>query len=178
MQERRGTGETAETWLVANWGLLRAATRAVLRGPLPDAEADDAAQEAALAIWRHWRDGYDPRLGTRERWASAIATRRAIDHYRRQRRRRRYVAAGVLDEAAEVARGAWDSGDVAHLVGERDALRRAWGQLTPAERQAVALLAGGRSWAAAAAALHCPVGTLKSRLYRMRQRLHGLASAA
>jgi RNA polymerase sigma-70 factor (ECF subfamily) len=169
-------GETAETWLAANWRLLRAATGAVLSGPLHDGDAEDAAQDAALAIWLHWTDGYDARLGTRATWAYAIARRRAID-YQRRRRTRQHTAARAHAEAHAAAQGGWQVLDVEHLIAQRDELQRAWRQLRPAERQAAALLAGGYSCAAAAAALRCPVGTFKTRLRHLRQRLAGPGAA-
>jgi RNA polymerase sigma factor (sigma-70 family) len=164
------TGESAEVWLAANWRLLRTATGAVLSGPRHAGDAEDAAQDAALAIWRHWDDGYDARLGTRAAWAYAIARRRAIDYRRRQRTR--HGTAAHARAAARAARdGGWDAVDLEALMGQRDEVRRAWRRLSPAERLAVALLAEGHSGTAAAAALHWPLGTLKSRLWHMRRRL-------
>jgi RNA polymerase sigma factor (sigma-70 family) len=168
--------DTAETWLAAHWWLLLSATRAVLSGPLQAGDAEDAAQDAALAIWLHWEDGFDPRLGTRERWAYAIARRRAIDYQRRHQRRQR-VAARIQMDGHAAWWGHGERADVEHLVGQRDELQRAWRALTPAERHAATLLAAGYTCAAAAATLDCPVGTLKSRLWHMRRRL-GAATAA
>jgi RNA polymerase sigma factor (sigma-70 family) len=162
--------ETAADWLAANWRLLRAAVCSVLPGPTLEGDADDAAQDAAVAIWLHWDDGYDRRLGTRASWAYAIAKRRAIDYLRR-RRTRQHTAARVRFEASAAWRGGWDAVDVERLVGQRDDLQRTWPRLTPDERRAAALLAGGHTYASPAALLRWPAGTLKSRLHHMRQRL-------
>lgn len=77
----------AEAWLAANRPLLVVAARDQLRraGGCPD-DAEDAAQEAALAIWRHWADCRDD-PAERRTWAAHVARNAARDRAAWTRRR-------------------------------------------------------------------------------------------
>ena len=46
-------GPGVDAWLAANWSLLLRAARGVLSGEGEAVEAEDAAQDAAVKIWRH-----------------------------------------------------------------------------------------------------------------------------
>lgn len=77
----------AESWLAAHRPLLVVAARDQLRrsGGCPD-DAEDVAQEAALAIWRHWADCRDEPTERRV-WALHVARNAARDRAAWHRRR-------------------------------------------------------------------------------------------
>ena len=66
-------GPGVDAWLAANWSLLLRAARGVLSGEGEAVAAEDAAQDAAVKIWRHWGDGsYDPARGSRHEVRGAL----------------------------------------------------------------------------------------------------------
>ena len=69
---------TIDDGLRALYPLLRATCHTVLRGTGYVDYAEDAAQLAALLLWRHWT-AFLPVRGTREAWAATIAHHAAID---------------------------------------------------------------------------------------------------
>jgi RNA polymerase sigma factor (sigma-70 family) len=146
----------AAQWLEANWPLLVGVARAA---GLSWADAEDAAQDAAIRAWRAW-DRYSAERGTHLQWAGRIARNAAIDLHRKRRR--------------------WDAErltpDLAVGDAEREALLRvevaeAWARLTRRERRYARWLAAGYSAAQRARRDRIPLGTVKTRLRRMRQRL-------
>lgn len=76
-----------QEWLTDHWSMLVKVARHALRerGPTGAADAEDAAQEVALRLWRAW-----PRLGSLrqsddlDRLATAAARRAAIDVARKR----------------------------------------------------------------------------------------------
>src|SRR5919198_6211206 len=140
--------ELAAAWLARYWPLLQRTASAVLSDP---DEADDAAQEAALALWRAW-DTYRSDRGTRQAWAVTVAQRKAVD-----RSRRRQVEQRSNARAAAAAEGALPTGqleaDPETVVCTRETLQGAWQTLSATERQMVLLLAEGFTCAAAAQTL-------------------------
>src|SRR5205085_11349854 len=120
--------------------------------------AEEAAQEAAVAIWRHWDDGFNPRLGSRTTWAATIARHKAIDRFRGTQRRA--VASGKLISRVEDEEQSGSGAvDIEQLVLQRDDVRRAWSLLSPNEQALVILLAQGYTLAEAATRLSWPLGT-------------------
>jgi len=91
------------------------------------AVAEDLTGETFEKAFRSWRR-FDPRRGTPRAWLCRIARSAALDHFRAEERRRR--------REERYARGA-------HEVEETElgpsALEAALGQLSPAEREVVAL---------------------------------------
>jgi RNA polymerase sigma-70 factor (ECF subfamily) len=121
-------------------------------GPIALQEADDAAQEAMIAILRGLSGLRDP--AALFGWARAIAVREAVRVARRAGRER---PAELADVPAP--------GDPQLGADIRDVLDR----LAP-EHRAVLMLRDleGLDEQAAAAVLHVPAGTVKSRLSRAR----------
>jgi RNA polymerase sigma factor (sigma-70 family) len=91
------------------------------------AVAEDLTGETFEKAFRLWRR-FDPRRGTPRTWLCRIARRTALDHFRSEERRRR--------REDRYAQGAQTVGD-----GELgpSALESALAQLSPAEREVVAL---------------------------------------
>ena len=89
--------------------------------------AEDLTGETFEKAFRSWRR-FDPRRGTPRAWLCRIARSAALDHFRSEERRRR--------REDRYARGAQTVGD-----GElgSSALEAALAQLSPAEREVVAL---------------------------------------
>jgi RNA polymerase sigma-70 factor, ECF subfamily len=100
-------------------------------------------------------------------WFDRIVINRAIKEAQRDRRRSRLAA--LWHRPAE-------DNDPAHLaeIGElRQTIAAAFAQLHPRDRAVVTMrLVVGMSELETAAALGCPVGTVKSRLARARHQLH------
>ena len=117
-------------------------------------DGEDAAQEAMTAIFRGLSSLRDP--GALRGWARVVATREALRLVQRRR-------GGVPLDAVETALPA--PGDPQLASDLRDLLSR----LAP-EHRAVLVLRDveGLSEAEAAAVLHVPEGTVKSRLSRAR----------
>ena len=136
--------------------LLDALAPAVSRwcGPIALQDADDAAQEALIAILRGLRGLRDP--AALFGWARAIAVREAVRAARR--------AAG--EQPADLAELP-AAGDPTVAADVRDVLAR----LAP-EHRAVLMLRDleGLDEHSAAALLNIPAGTVKSRLSRARAR--------
>ena len=83
------------------------------------------------------RPGFDPLHGTEKGWLYSIALNLVRDHARRDLAAQR---AHAKAEAAAVPPA--DPSSELELVHERDAMMRAFGELTPEEREAVALRFG------------------------------------
>ena len=134
--------------------LLDALAPAVGRwcGPIALQDADDAAQEAMIAILRGLRGLRDP--AALFGWARAIAVREAVRFARRTEREQ-------PDELAHLPA----PGDPLLAADIKDVLTR----LTP-EHRAVLMLRDleGLDERTAAALLRVPAGTVKSRLARAR----------
>lgn len=134
------------------------------------ADADEAAQEAFLAAWRglpNFRG--ESRFST---WLYQLATHAAIDLMRREKRH----AAGDIDEV-----DAPDSAPSPHQQAERNeqrqAVREAVLALPPEQRQVIVLrFMEELSYEEIGAALHLPVGTVKSRLNRAKAALREILS--
>jgi RNA polymerase sigma-70 factor (ECF subfamily) len=89
--------------------------------------AEDLTGETFEKAFRSWRR-FDPRRGSPRAWLCRIARSAALDHFRAEERRRR--------REERYARGAHDLHDPELGSG---ALEAALAQLTPAEREVVAL---------------------------------------
>ena len=140
------------------------AVRAFLRRLGGDAaDADDLAQETFLAAWGEL-DRFQGQSSLRS-WLCGIAYRKRLSqrraNQRAQARDARFAEAEALDGA-----GATSPSD------DRLDLARAMADLPIEQRAAVSLcLAADFSHAEAAAALHLPLGTVKSHVTRGRAKL-------
>jgi RNA polymerase sigma-70 factor (ECF subfamily) len=137
--------------------------------------ADDLVGETFLIAYQT-RTGYDPGRGTARSWLYGIATNLLRRHVRQEVRGLRAAA-----RAAGSASGAEDHGNrVADRVDASSLARllaAALVELDEGDRDVLLLT----SWAGldsneVAEALGIPVGTVRSRLHRVRQRLRAHAS--
>ena len=131
--------------------------------------AEDAVQEAFLAVWRT-ASRFMPERGKASTWILTLVHRRAVDAVRREQRRR----ADSLELADEPAvEGAEED---AFLRLQRERVQSALRHLPDAQREALELAYyGGFSQSELAERLGQPLGTIKSRMFgglsRMRELL-------
>ena len=131
--------------------------------------AEDAVQEAFVAVWRS-AGRFMPERAKASTWILTLVHRRAVDLVRREERRR----AEPLDEAAERV-GVEGADDVAWLRLERERVQRALRALPDAQREALELAYyGGFSQSELADRLGQPLGTIKSRMFAGLARLREL----
>jgi RNA polymerase sigma factor (sigma-70 family) len=130
--------------------------------------AEDAVQDAFLAVWRT-AGRFVPERALARTWLLTIVHRRAVDLVRREERRR----TEPIDDASEEAGG--DSADAAWLGFERDRVRDALKQLPDQQREAIELAYyGGFTQSQLAERLGEPLGTIKSRMFNGLARLREL----
>ena len=141
---------------------------ALIRVERPDA-AEEVANDAWLAIARGLRRLEDPACFPR--WAFRIVERRGADWVRRRSlaRRREIAAATEADELAPAPPA------VTEVTDDVLRLRAAIGRLPPDQRELLQLhYELGRSVAEIAEVLAIPAGTVKSRLFSIRETLKSL----
>ncbi|MFI0985689.1 RNA polymerase sigma factor [Streptomyces exfoliatus] len=132
--------------------------------------AEDVLQLTFLEAWR-LRRSVDPDGGSLRPWLLGIATNVARNTRRAGRRHEAAVnrlprAEALPDFAEDLVERIDDAGRIAVLQAALASLRRP-------EREVVALCVwSGLDYAAAAEALGIPVGTVRSRLFRARKKLH------
>jgi RNA polymerase sigma-70 factor (ECF subfamily) len=146
----------------------RSAYGLALRVVRDEALAEDAVQEAFLALWRT-APRFVPERGKASTWILTLVHRRAVDLVRREERRR----ADALELDAEPGSGAVDEEAWLRLQRERvqDALR----QLPDQQREALELAYyGGFTQSELAERLGQPLGTIKSRMFAGLSRLREL----
>ena len=138
-----------------------------------EALAEDAVQDAFIAIWRT-AARFVPEKGKASTWILTLVHRRAVDVVRREQRRR----ADTLEHVAEPGGRAVDEEAWLRLQRERvqDALR----QLPDQQREALELAYyGGFTQSELAERLGHALGTIKSRMFlglaRLRELLGDLA---
>jgi RNA polymerase sigma factor (sigma-70 family) len=130
--------------------------------------AEDAVQEAFLAIWRS-AERYRIERAKPSTWVLTLVHRRAVDLVRREDRRR----TEPLREPAEDAGG--EVPDEADLRDRRAAVQAALQQLPDEQRQALELAYyGGYTQSELAERLGVPLGTVKSRMFAGLTRLREL----
>jgi RNA polymerase sigma factor (sigma-70 family) len=138
----------------------------VLRDPVL---AEDAVQEAFLAVWRQ-AASFDRSRGKPSTWILTLVHRRAVDLVRRQTR---FNALPDQLEALESPAAITESadGDVALREARRE-VRAALATLSTAEREVLGLAYwGGLTQSEIATALGIPSGTVKSRTFNALTRL-------
>lgn len=134
-----------------------------------DADADDATQEALMAIVRGLAS-YDGRAAF-STWSHRVTTNACLDELRRRGRRPRPAEEPELLPGPRIAAGA-SEGDVGEGVAQRMDVDQALLQL-PLDLRAVVVLRDvtGHDYATIAAILDIPIGTVRSRISRGRARL-------
>jgi RNA polymerase sigma-70 factor (ECF subfamily) len=132
--------------------------------------AEEAVQEAFLAVWRH-PDRYRAERGTVRSWLLSTVHHRAVDLVRREESQRRRAA-----EEDDTGKAPADPGDLVveeiALADQRTAVRRALEDLPVAQRQIVELMYfGALSQTQISERLSMPLGTVKSRALLGMRRL-------
>jgi RNA polymerase sigma factor (sigma-70 family) len=135
-----------------------------------EALAEDAVQEAFLALWRT-APRFVPERGKASTWILTLVHRRAVDLVRREERRR----ADVLDPSADAGDAAPAVDEEAWLHLQRERVQGALRQLPDQQREAIELAYyGGFTQSELAERLGQPLGTIKSRMFLGLGRLREL----
>ena len=136
-----------------------------------DRLAEDAVQDAFLAVWRK-AAGYSAERAKATTWILTLVHRRAVDLVRREQRRR----AEPLDDAEGHEEAASASAEeAAWLHFERERVQAALRQLPDTQREAIELAYyGGFTQSELAERLGEPLGTIKSRMFAGLARLREL----
>jgi RNA polymerase sigma factor (sigma-70 family) len=130
--------------------------------------AEDAVQEAFLAVWRS-ADAYKRERAKPSTWILTVVHRRAVDIVRREQSRR----GEPLEVAPEPSAGPADEDAV--LRDRRAAVQAALTELPGEQRQALELAYyGGLTQSELAERLGVPLGTVKSRMFAGLGRLREL----
>ena len=139
-----------------------------LRGLRDGALAEDAVQEAFLAVWRS-AHRYIPERSKPSTWIMTFVHRRAVDLVRREERRR----ADQLTDTEAAVGGSVD--EDAWLRLERERVQGALRELPDQQREAIELAYyGGFTQSELAERLGQPLGTIKSRMFTGLARLREL----
>jgi RNA polymerase sigma-70 factor (ECF subfamily) len=147
----------------------RAAYALALRVIRDEALAEDAVQEAFLAVWRG-ASRFIPERAKASTWIMTLVHRRAVDVVRREERRR----ADSLPEV-ETGTGGPSAADSAWLHLERERVQEALAKLPDQQREAIELAYyGGFTQSELAERLGEPLGTIKSRMFAGLARLREL----
>jgi len=135
-----------------------------------DRLAEDAVQDAFLAVWRT-AAAFRAERAKASTWILTLVHRRAVDVVRREERRR----TEPLDEATRDAATSESAEDEAWLGFERQRVQGALKQLPDTQREAIELAYyGGYSQSELAERLGLPLGTIKSRMFAGLARLREL----
>ena len=129
--------------------------------------AEDAVQEAFLAVWRT-AASFRAERAKASTWILTLVHRRAVDLVRREERR----AVEPLTEDTELAQTTEGTEEAAWLRFERERVQSALKQLPDTQREALELAYyGGFSQSELAERLGVPLGTIKSRMFAGLARL-------
>ncbi|MFB4313435.1 RNA polymerase sigma factor [Actinomadura sp. 21ATH] len=131
--------------------------------------AEDIVAETFLAAFRK-RARYDLARPDARPWLYGIATHALREHRRAEARRNRALARAAADGAAEP----FDERSTAKVSAQRlqPRLAAALGRLSAADRDLLLLIAwADLSYEEAAQALGVPIGTVRSRLHRIRKKV-------
>jgi RNA polymerase sigma factor (sigma-70 family) len=130
--------------------------------------AEDAVQEAFLAVWRS-ADSYKRERAKPSTWILTVVHRRAVDLVRREERRRGEPLEGAPEPTTQPA------DEDASLRDRRAAVQSALRELPGDQRQALELAYyGGLTQSELAERLGVPLGTIKSRMFAGLGRLREL----
>jgi RNA polymerase sigma-70 factor (ECF subfamily) len=125
------------------------------------AQSEEVAQEVFLEIWKT-ADRFDTNRGAAMSWILTMAHRRAVDRVRAsQAGHDRDTKIGIRDLEREYDQ----TSETVEIRIEHERVKKAMGQLTELQRQAISLAYyGGYSHSEVAEMLHVPIGTVKTRL--------------
>ncbi len=138
---------------------LRAFARTLARD---HAAGEDLAQEAVMRAWRA-RDSFTPDSNM-EAWLFRILRNAHISRMRQAKR--------AHEEDLELSSWRLAATDDPSAGVSLNDLRQAMNRLPPDQQEALVLVgAGGWSYEEAAAYAECPLGTMKSRVFRARRAL-------
>ena len=147
----------------------RTAFGLALRVLRDEALAEDAVQEAFLAVWRG-ASRFIPERAKASTWIMTLVHRRAVDLVRREERRR---ADQLPDDVAEA--GGPSAGEEVWLRLERERVQAALRRLPDQQREAIELAYyGGFTQSELSERLGEPLGTIKSRMFTGLARLREL----
>jgi RNA polymerase sigma factor (sigma-70 family) len=136
-----------------------------------EALAEDAVQEAFLAVWRQ-AARFRQERGQARSWLLTLVHRRAVDLVRREERRRAEPSASPTPLAPT-------SEEEASLRARRRLVQEALRRLPQEQRELIELAYyGGLTQAELAERLRLPLGTVKSRMFAGLKRLHELLGPA
>jgi RNA polymerase sigma-70 factor, ECF subfamily len=159
-------GRAAATDLLLRFIHRSGAVRPIIRRYVPPGEIDDVEQQTLIAVQRSVGS-----FQSRSRfmtWLHSVGAHTALAHVRGLSRRRELT----MEEAPDGD----DSGRFSSIVVRRADLDAAARTLAPEQRLALRLWDEGHSYEEIAARVGAPVGTVRSRISRARQRLRELTS--
>jgi RNA polymerase sigma factor (sigma-70 family) len=134
--------------------------------------AEDAVQEAFLAVWRS-AGSFLAEQGKPSTWILTLVHRRAVDLVRREERRRAEPLADVAQPTGET------TDEEAWLRAQRQVVQEALRKLPSDQREAIELAYyGGFTQSELAERLGQPLGTIKSRMFTGLRRLRELLADA
>ncbi len=155
---------------------LRRVYNVALRLARRPEDASDLAQETYLRAFRTF-DSFRPGTNCRS-WLFTILYSVFINRYRKRKREGEQVPVEILEQdfhrvmATEFREAEWKALRAANLEAHGSEVAKALEELPESFRVAVLLVdVEGLSYEEAAEALQCPVGTLRSRLFRARKLL-------
>ncbi|WP_250564384.1 RNA polymerase sigma factor [Sphaerisporangium fuscum] len=132
--------------------------------------ADDLASETFLVAFRK-REDFDPDRGAVRQWLYGIATNLLAHHRRSETRRLEALARVPMEDPAESEHADRVAAQVT-AAGAQHRLAAELSRLPDGERDVLLLAAyGDLSYEEIAQALDVPLGTVASRLHRVRKRL-------
>ncbi len=147
----------------------RAAYGLAFRVLRDEALAEDAVQEAFLAVWRG-ASRFIPERAKASTWIMTLVHRRAVDLVRREERRRTDPLPEVELESGEPS-----AAELVWLRLERERVQAALRRLPDSQREAIELAYyGGFTQSELAERLGEPLGTIKSRMFTGLSRLREL----
>lgn len=134
--------------------------------------AEDAVQEAFLAVWRS-AGAFLAEQGKPSTWILTLVHRRAVDIVRREERRRADPLVDFVPTTGEA------TDEEAWLRAQRQVVQEALRKLPPEQREAIELAYyGGFTQSELAEKLGLPLGTIKSRMFAGLKRLRELLAEA
>lgn len=179
MSFARFKGPTAQVGLLADFDRLveehqKRVYNVCLRMMRNPQDAMDMTQETFLKAWRA-KDSFMGQSSV-STWLHRVAVNACLDELRRQKKR-------TAVSMQELSESGWEpadehTGDFASRIIDQTAVNAAL-DLLPSDHRTVLILRDmeGYSYEELAAAMHCPVGTVRSRLNRARANMMKILTA-